>query len=403
MAIQSGKGMIVVYKAETTFNTVPGVASGARRLRFNGPSPGLNLSRADIQSNESRGDRLTPLGRKGSRSVGGQYGIDVSIGELDILLPAIMQVAYVAAVTFGQAELTSLEVTDSSTLVAGGGSFITEGVRVGDVIRLTGMDDPLNNDINLRVKTVSASTIVTHGALLTVDAADVTFTMTILKKATNPAAGSLVRSSYWIEQYGDIIDVSAQFGGNRVNTLAFRGGPDSMATCEVGFVGASVTPLVAGSSPFYTTPTLGGTDPLTFVDANLSLGGVDLGVATGFELNLNANCETLPVIAANDTPDVFEGDLQISGSLQVARETLAYVSAQDAETEYEVHLMLQESNASAAPRGAFSIFLPRILLGDVTAPMGSTGALIETLPFTAGLKVAATGYDGTMLSHCTET
>ena len=176
-----------------------------------------------------------------------------------------------------------------------------------------------------------------------------------------------------------------------------------MATGDVSFVGASVLPLASGSSPFYTTPTLGSTDPLTFVDASLSLGGTDLAVATGFELNLNANCETLPVIAANDTPDVFEGDLQISGSIQVARETLAYVTAQDAETEYELHLMLQESSASAAARGAFSIFLPRILLGDVVAPIGGGGAQIETLPFTAGLKVAATGYDGTMLTHCTET
>ena len=68
MAIQSGKGIIVVYKVEGTFNTVPPSAAGGRRLRFNGPSPGMNLSRADIQSGESRGDRLTPLGRKGEPS-----------------------------------------------------------------------------------------------------------------------------------------------------------------------------------------------------------------------------------------------------------------------------------------------------------------------------------------------
>ena len=288
MAVQSGKGMIVVYKTEgASFNTVPG-DSGARRLRFNGPSPGLNLSRADIQSGESRGDRLTPLGRKGSRSVGGSYGLDVSIGELDILLPAIMQANYVSAVELSQADFTTLEVTNTSTLV-GGGDFIDKGVRVGDVFRLGGMTQTDNNDINLRVKTVVAATIVVHGAPLTVETADSTFTLTILKKLTNPVAGSLVRSSYWIEQYGDIIDLSVQYGGNRMNTLTLRGSPDGMATCDIGFVGASVTPLGTGDSPFYTTPTLGSTDPLTFVDANLSLGGVDLAIATGFELNINAN------------------------------------------------------------------------------------------------------------------
>ena len=269
MAIQSGKGIIVVYKVEGSFNTVPASAAGGRRLRFNGPSPGMNLSRADIQSGESRGDRLTPLGRKGSRSVGGSYGLDVSIGELDILLPAIMQTTYVAAVVFDNTDVTSLEITNTSTMVNAGGSFLDEGVRVGDVIRLTGMSDVLNNDINLRVKTVASGTIVTHGALLTVQAADTSFTLTILKKATNPVAGSLVRSSYWIEQYADIIDLTAQFGGNRVNTIAFRGSPDGMATCDIGFVGARVTPPPGGDSPLYPTPTLGGPDPLTFAAAHL--------------------------------------------------------------------------------------------------------------------------------------
>ncbi len=396
---QTGMNVLVAYKIEdVTFNVPNTVVTGAERLRLN-PAPGLAMSRPTILPGEIRADMLTPIGRLGSRAVNGSYPCDLSVGSFDTIFEAVMRSTFVAAVSFGNAELTSITTT-ANTIVAAGGSFITEGVRVGDIIRLSNHSTAVNNDVNLMVSAVVAATVTLHGTPLTLDASpDSAFSITILKKLAN--ATTPTRRSFSIEEYNQDIDQSELFSGCRFDGFTITGSPDGMATIDIPVVGASVDPKATGDSPFYTSPTLAATAGLVFVDAQIRLGGAAIASATAFSLNLTLGQAGLPVIGASVTPDVFDGKAVMSGSLSLLREDLTRITALEAETEYELHILLEEPTGT--PLSAISLFLPLIKLTGADAPLGQDGGMIETLPFMVGARAAATGYDAGMMTLCTET
>jgi len=401
MAKQTGKNMYVAFKVETVFDQIHGTLTGAEKLRIN-PSPGLNMTRPTIKPGEIRSDLMTQMPRLGSRSVAGNYNCDLSINSFDTIFEAVLRATWVAAVAITQATMTSITTT-TSTIVAAGGSWITQGVRVGDVVRLTDHDTVANNNINLVVKSVVAATITVVGTPLTIDAgADNTFTLTILKKLKNATVP--VRRSFYIEEYNQDIDQSEGYGGCRWSGFTLRGGPDTMATIELRAVGASQAGFAIGDSPLYDTPTLRTDIGLVMVDAGIYRDGVALATCTSFELNCDLNAQGLAIIGGTTTPDVFDNETMLSGSLSMLREDLTYITALGAETEYTLQLLLVEPDATA-PIDCLSIHLPRIKFVGVDTPLGQDGGMIQTCPFEVGLEeaVAASGIDEVMMTICTET
>lgn len=396
---QTGKNIQVNFEVEGTFNVNP--AGTGKRLLLNA-SPGLTMTRPDIQPGTIRADQLTPMGRLGSRSVGGSYDGDVTVGAFDEFWEAVSRGTFVAAVVITQSEMTSITTT-ATTIVAAAGSWITEGVKVGDIVRLTNHSTAANNNINLRVVTVTASTLTLGGtAPLTVDAApDATFELTILKKVSQPAVP--VERTFHIEEYNVEIDQSELFGGCKCDGFTITGTPDNMAVVTFPFVGASVDPLATGSSPNWASPTVPSNLGLLFLDATIRLNGVDVATPTAFEITASLSSQTLPVLGSTVTPDIFADQLTMEGSISLLREDLQRITDFEAETEYELHIVLQEPASQPAPRKVFSLFMPRIKLSGVDAPLGQPGAMVETLPFMVGAKVLAATYDATMFTICTET
>ena len=307
-----------------------------------------------------------------------------------------------AAVVLTQADFTNLTTPTTSTIVAGGGSWITMGVRVGDVVRITNQDAG-NESLNLVIKTVTAATLTVVGTPLTVNAVgDATCELTIHKKLKNATVP--VRRSFYIEEYNQDIDMSEGYGGCRFSGFTVRGTPDGMATIEIRAVGASQAGFAVGDSPLYTTPTLRTDIGLVFVDATIYRDGVALAACTNFELTCDLNAQGLAVIGATTTPDVFDNEMTMSGSLSMLREDLTYITALGAETEYSLQVLLVEPDA-VVPIDCMSLYLPRIKFTGVDTPLGQDGGMIQTCPFMVGMEeaVAASGIDGVMMTICTET
>lgn len=397
MPTQSGKNILVAYKPESAFNTAPGVVTGAKQLRIN-PSPGLSTKRTTIQSPEVRSDGLSSMGRLGQRMADGSYNVPLTVGGLDDILEAIMRSTWVAAAAINVATLTSVTFT-SSTIVAAAGSWITAGVRVGDVLRCNVTGTPAaNNNVNVRVKAVTASTITVQGTPFTVDGtARTAGTVTILKKLKNGATP--VKRSFYIEEYNQDIDVSEVFGGCKFIQLKVSGTPDGSATAEVQILGASGAVLASAASPFYSSPSLTSGINLVFADATVSFGGTDVVTCTAFEFTYTIAAKTEGVIGATTTPDVYDNDAKLSGSLSFIRQDLANVTTFLNETEVELHILLVEPESE--PKDCVAFYIPRVKLTGADAPLGNDGAMIETLPFTSGKKEGVTGYDDTLMTIST--
>jgi len=396
---QLGKNVIVAFKVEATQNTAPGTGS-AEQLRIT-PSAGLGLRKEGIRSAESRSDLLTSIVRHGSQMVDGSYSGEMSVGSFDTIFQAVMRstastlvitgaTASLASITFGTNTITA---TNTST----GSGFLQAGIRVGDVFRITGSvaGSAANNNINARVGAVATHTITMLGTSVftATTTADTTFTMTRGKKLVNGSTAT--RRTFYVQEHNSDITLSEVFGGCRFTSMRLRGSPNGMADVEFGVMGMSSTALATAASPYYVSPTQYTSQPLVFADANIAFGGSDIAVATAFELNLEINAATLPVIGSTTTPDVFDNDARISGTITVLRESLTNLSRYINETELELHVLMKEPGS--VPQAYISVFVPRIKLMGVDAPIGGDGAMTETLRWEGGAKVAATGYDGTLL------
>ncbi len=398
---QTGKNVFVDFKVETTLNVAPSTGS-AERLRLT-PSPGLGLRKQAIRSNEIRSDGLTAIARHGSRDVAGSYSGELSVGSFDTILTAVARATLVAMVSITEANASlasisfSTNTVDATTTSAGTG-FISAGVRVGDVFRVAGTGGA-NDGVPAQVMAVATHTITVHDGAFTADASAATaFALQIGKKIANPTTP--IRRSYYIDEYNQDIDLSEVFGGCRFTSFSITGSPNGMADISFGVLGMSSTALATGTSPFYVAPTEYVTDPLVFADAVINLRGTKIAVATGFSLNYVNNASTLPVIGSSVTPDVFDNEARLSGSLTVLREDLANLTSLADEDEIELAIMLKETGTSP---GFVGIFVPKLKFMDVSAPIGSDGAMTESISWEAGFKAAATGYDQTLISITTNT
>lgn len=398
MAIQLANDVIVAFKPEVTFNTAPG-DTGAERLRITG-SPGMSLVKTLIRSGEVRLDALSTQSRHGSQSVPASYNVEVSVDSLDTVLQANMRGTWVAAVAITQATMTSITTT-TNTIVAAAGSWLTQGVRAGDVARLTGHATAANNSKNLRILSVTASTLTLPAGSLTADAvADTTFTLTILRKLSNPAAPT--RRSFYFEEYDRGVDVTAVSGGQRFVGFTLAGTPDGMVTSTISLLGASLTPLASGASPYYTSPTETTTAPLVAVDATVCFNGVDVATCTAWNLEYAIAAETIPVVGTTVTPDVADTRATLSGSLTFAREDLSRLTLYKNETGLQLHLLLVEQDSE--PKDCISFFIGNLVLSGLTTEIAESGARFETIPFTVGVPVgvpATTGYDASLMTICT--
>ncbi|HEV7417866.1 MAG TPA: phage tail tube protein, partial [Tianweitania sediminis] len=157
MAYQSGRNVAVSYKLETEFGQLPG-ATDAKAFRPN--SGQLTLAKEAITSNEIRRDGMSTRGRHGSRSVTGQYAGDLSVGTFDELIEAVFRGTFEAALTIDQDAMASATIAvDANTITAPAGSFIAAGLRVNDVIRLGEGFAAGNQNLNVRIVGLTATTI----------------------------------------------------------------------------------------------------------------------------------------------------------------------------------------------------------------------------------------------------
>jgi len=399
MAIQSSARVAVIIKRETILGTAAGT-SGGDVLRIT-DSPGFDPDRNAIESAEQRADGTTAMGRLGSRSLTGSFNGELTVGgAVDVILEAMMRGTWRAALQITQATagLTSITTT-TTTIVAAAGSWITAGVRVGDIGRLTNHSTAGNNNINLRVVSVTALTLTVAGigtnaaAPLTTNAvADTSFEFTILKKLVNPAVP--VRYSHTVEQSRTDIDLSMIFLGCRVTAFSISCRPNSMATFTVTFTGLNWTALVTGTSPYYTAPAVTTGLALVADDSAVRYNGADVAVITGFDLDFTIGADTDSVIGSTVAPDVIDGNWRASGTITAMIQDHSNVALWEAETIFDASIALQEPGT--APLPCLGFYLPAIKLRKAVAPAGGgTGSLVETLDVMIGPKVAASGYDGT--------
>jgi hypothetical protein len=255
MPYQTQSNIITAYKVQTGLG-VQATGAGGTVLRMAGGA-GANLTKAAVESNEVRRDAMRIRGRHGTLKTSGQWAHEASLGSAEPMLQAVMRDTWDAAdlvITEATGGLTSITTT-TSTIVNGGGSWITAGLRVGDVIRLTNHSSAGNNSRNLRIVGLTASTI-TVAELLTANAvADTAFTITRPKKLIQYSAGVLVPRYFTVDEYDVDIDQSTVLTDFVWGSIKFSMATNGLLTADPGGIGTGqIAALTTGASPLLTAP-----------------------------------------------------------------------------------------------------------------------------------------------------
>lgn len=390
MAWQTSNNVLVALKKETSTGVAPVTVTGATRLRIT-DSPGLELRRGNIQSEEKRADGFRTQGRLGNKMVDGSYNGELSIGGAsDIMFEAILRSAFVTSFAVGYSTMTQVSIASNAVIASAGDWGGTQGVRVGDVFRVSGTGTSANHDKNVVITAVTSLTLTVPAGTFTAQTASATGTLTFLRKIK--AGATPTRQSYAIEQHDTDIDKSELFLGCRLVGLRLSMRPNQHVTWQATWMGLDREIYEDADAPFYTSPSVTTGLGLVADDSAILYNGQVVTSFTGFDLNFQITANGEPVIGSLVSPDVFDNDCMIDGTITGLRSDFSNLALFDAETEFEISIKLEEPGST--PKPCTHIFLPRVKIQSLSAPVGGgDGAKVETLGLMIGPKDATGNYD----------
>lgn len=401
---QTNSAALVAYKAQGAIGSQASGA-GASVLRTAGGS-GIKLTKASVESNEVRNDGMRARGRHGTQKTVGDYAAELSLGSHDNIIQAIMRGTWGSELVITEADITSITTT-TSTIVAASGSWLTLGIRVHDIIRLTNHSSAGNNGRNLRVTGVTATTITVAETLTANAVADTAITITRTgKRIINPA--SLTKRYFTLEEYESDIDLSTVLTDFVWNSLKFSMQPNGIIMADPGGVGTGrIEALATGASPLFSSPVQSTGSPMSVVDATVRYKGEDLVDLTSLDITIDLSANAPDVFgsgAIKYAPDVFTGQMAIGLNMTMLRKDLAILSDFIGETPLSLHLLAVDNESE--PKDFFSIAVPNFTLGsaDPSALSKEGGGRTQTLSVPTGLvgkDDTGGAYDATMIKFQT--
>lgn len=392
----SGLFKQVAYKAESTFGVVPSATSAQALRRVQST---LDLSKETYQSNEIRQDFQLVDFRHGVRRVEGNISGELSPATYKDFIACALKKDFAAGASASSVTVTIAGAGPSYTVTRSSGNYITDGFKVGDVIRLSIGSPSLAANFGKNLLIVSltstiATVITLNGSSMVAEGPVAGTTVAVVgKKSYIPTSGHTDKSFSIEHYYSDLVQ-SEVFSGCKPTSIAIGLPPTGLATIDIGFMGKDVT---TASAQYFTNPTAQTTTGLlAAVNGELRVAGQSVATLTGLTLNIASNYSGDPVVGSNTVPFMFAGRVVVTGQATAYFDSVTLRDAFFNETEVEIIGAFTANNDANAP--FMSFVLPRVKIGGASKNDGE-GGLVQTLPFQALLNTA--GGSGTTSEQTT--
>ena len=384
MPIASGLAKKVIFAPVATQGTLPIVGlSTAQYLRR--VTSDLNLTKETYSSNEIRSDMQVGDFRHGVRFCEGTIAGELSPGTYSNSFKGILRQDWQTPSTTGAIiTVTAASTTGASgTFTRSAGSYLTDGFKIGDVVRWSGWATTAtaNNAHNFLITSLTAlimtGTMLDGVAVAAKAAGDSVTGVTVGKKTYIPTTGHV---SYWwaVEHFYSDISLSELYTDCKINTLSVKLPATGMATIDIGLQGLKMHPTTAA---YFTSPIAASTaGTLAAVNGALYVGTTKVALLTSLDFDISANLTSEPVVGSNEKPTIFDGKITVQGNMSVFFEDATFRDYFINETEVSVLAVFTTANTPAADFMAFTF--PRIKVGGATKDDGDKG-LIQSMPFTA--------------------
>lgn len=387
MGTASGVFKQVTYKPETQYGVMP-AAGAAQAMRRTTSS--IELTKDTYQSAEMRPDFQMADFRHGLRKVGGSISGELSAKTYGDFVAAVLKKDFVAGVSVANASITVGGAAGAWTITRAAGSFLTDGVKVGDVVRLTaGTFNAANRDKNILVTAMTATVltgIVVNASALVPEGPIASATLAVVgKKTFTPQTGHTDKSfaiEHWYPDAG-ATGASEVFTGCKVSKITYTLPATGMATVAVEFVGKDMTP---GTAQYFVNPT-----PVTVTGTMAAVNGVvKVGTATGgtitsATIEITTAQSSEPGIGSNTADQVATGRVIVTGQITAKFDSTALRDAFVNETEVGASLVFTADNSPSSDFVGFT--MSRLKINGASKDDGEK-VLIQTIPFQALLDVA---------------
>ncbi len=359
----------IIYVPEVTPGTTPPTPS-CKTLRANGGS-GIKIARQSLQSQEMRSDRQVAALRLGNKSPSLEIPFEFSFGSFDDILESALFGLW--AIAYALTAQTVSVVASTKKFTRAAGSWITDGVKVGDKFITTGFEAAGNNGTFI-VTAVSALEVTCAAATGLVDVTgdmDVAITTdrSVLKQGVTPKYLSME------EGFADI-DVYQVLTGCMANTFGLEVRPNAMVTGSFGMVALGGSAF-ADASIDATPDAAPTTSPFDAYTGSIKEGGAALAIATGLSLSLANGLESLFALFRADPYRIGVGRANVTGRLSAYFESAAMANKFSNETESSIEFRLTDLAGNS-----YDILIPRIKYTDAAKSMTENNVLVD-MPFQA--------------------
>lgn len=391
MPIQSAAGVVLSFRRETTPGTLATNDATARHVPY--ISHGLMLSKDTINSEEIRPDFQMATMRHGNRQVGGPLAFQLQTGTYSPLMEAALRRDFAVVTTLSAlTNVTAASVGSGGTFTRGTGSWITDGLFVGLVVRMTGWTTTAtgNNARNYTIVALTA-TVMTVAETVVAKAAGDSVVVSIPGRVTWIPASGHTTPAFSFEEWNPDVPRSNRFTGVRINEMGVNLQPNARADLTFSSLGRD---RATNAARYFSS----GTVPAASVmqvghQGVLVVNGTPSATVTGLQLNLTNSMEVGQVIGSATPADVFFGRMMVSGSLTAFFDSTTLDDVFDLESEISI---IARANDDTTVGGGFINFcVPRIKLAGGSYSTASASR-VQTFEFTS-LLASATGNQATSL------
>jgi hypothetical protein len=386
MATAQGISKITVVAKQAGLG-VPNVTASAGQILRRVSSVG-KMDRATFTNNEINPDQQDRGISYGNKKPDMKFSGLLSASTYKLFMGSIIRQTFVAGVAATAVSITIAGAGPSYTVTRGTGSYLTDGFKIGDVIRLSvGVFNASNINKNLLITGLTATVatvVVLNATAMVAEGPIATSTVTVFgKKAVAPVTGQ-TNDYYTIEEYYSDITKSDLFTDMKVNKMDIKLPGSGNCTIDFELMGLART---INASQQMATPSAVTTNPiLTSVNGDVLLNGTSFANATAISISVEAGvAQAEPVIGSNVGVDLTRGVTKVSGSIS------GMFTDQQIQTLYQSETPTQIVFVASADQSATSDFISLNLwrvkfTGD--APDDGQKLIVRTYPFTAEYNAA---------------
>lgn len=366
---------------------------------LNGPSGGKKLRRlnadfnptADVySSNEINTTFQNVDTRLGVRGAEGSLNGELSPGSYADFFGSVLAKDFAAVVGASGVSVTIATSGTNFTITRSTGSWLTDGIRVGHVVRMTGAGlnaaNVGNNCLVISMTALILTVMVLSGTALVAEGPIASVALAPFGKVSYVPSTGHTDDSYNIEEWYSDVAESAVYTGLKVGSANIQLPSTGIVTTDFSFMGKGLTN--SGTSAYFTSPAAASTTGLlTAVQGALLINGNAAACITDANISIERAQEAAMCVGSNFNSEIFTGKINVTGSVS------AYFSDSTMRdyfnNETEVSIVLVVTTGEDKTSDFISLVIPRAKFTSFGNSDAENG-IVSNLDFTALMNTVTT-------------